>query len=245
MTSTSGRSKGSVPPGFYSAVPQERVAALGHATSALRKVLMRGHSCPTMSPGSLNAWLVFLGASPGGSPRLPWNYDPLPSVGVAHGGVSEYVDGGGFWNGIREYACTIFPELCPADAYAATMVRNLVPEQSATAPIGKHMPVAALQATEVLDKVIRPRLVIALGSARKHTDRVFRKLPGAKEVDSGTLHTSRVRRTQEWFSLTANWESGDEFLYVSPVGIHPSRRQVSREDVLSFLLQQSEVARAL
>ena len=245
MTSTLGRSKGSVPPGFYSAVPQERVVALGHATSALRKVLMRGHGWPTMSPGSLNAWLVFLGASPGDSPRLPWNYDPLPSVGVAHGGVAEYVDGKGFWNGIREYARTIFPELCPADAYAATMVRNLVPEQSATAPTGKRMPAAALQVAEVLGELIRPRLVIAIGSAREHTDRVFRKLPGAKEMDSGTLHTSKSCFTREWFSLTANWESGDAFLYVSPTGIHPSRRQLSREDTLDFLRRQSEVARAL
>ena len=245
MTSTSGRSKGSVPPGFFSAVPQERVAALGHATSVLRKVLMTGYSWPTMSPGSLNAWLIFLGASPGGSPRLPWNYDPLPSIGVAHGGVAEYVDGKGFWNGIREYARTIFPELYPADAYAATMVRNLVPEQSATAPTGKRVSAAALHATEVLGELIRPRLVIAIGSARKHTDRVFRKLPDAIEADSGILHTSKSRLTLEWFSLAASWESGDEFLYVSPKGIHPSRRQVSREDTLEFLCQQSEVARAL
>lgn len=62
---------------------------------------------------------------------------------------------------------------------------------------------------------------------------------------SNTLYTSKSHEKLEWFSLRASWDSGDTFLHVSPPGIHPSRRQVSREDVLSFLLQQSEVARAL
>ena len=114
-------------------------------------------SWPVFSPGSLNAWLVFLGPSPGNSPGSSWNYDPLPSVGGAHGGVAEYVDRRGFWNGIRKFARTIFPELSPTDVYAATMVRNLDPEQSATGPTGGHMYPAAIQVTEVLGKLIRPR----------------------------------------------------------------------------------------
>ena len=86
-----------------------------------------------------------------------WYYDPLPSIGGPHGGVSEYVDGNDFWNGIREFACTVFPELCPTSAYAATMVRNLSPEQSATGPTGQHMSNAAVQVAEVLGQLIRPR----------------------------------------------------------------------------------------
>ena len=58
-----------IPDGFYSAEPEARVAALGQASSDLREALMAGlPTWPTMSPGSLNAWLVFLGPSPGGSP---------------------------------------------------------------------------------------------------------------------------------------------------------------------------------
>ena len=240
------QSKVELPSGFYSAVPQERVAALGHATGDLRDVLMAGlPSWPKMSPGTLNAWLVFLGPSPGASPGDSWNYDPVPSVGVAHGGVAEYEDRNNFWKGIRLFARTIFTELSPADAYAATMVRNLDPKMSATAPTGKHMDTAALQVIDVLGKLIRPRLVIALGGARKHTDRAFRKLPGARDWDSGTLLTARKGLERGWFSLTANWESGDAFLYVSPKGIHPSRRHISREDTLDFLRQQSKVARSL
>ena len=118
---------------------------------------------PAMSPGSLNAWLVFLGPSPGNSPGEPWNYDPNSSIGCAHPGVSEYVDRRGFWNHIREYARAVLYELGANDAYAATMIRNLNPTQSATATRDWRMYIAAREVVEVLGKVIRPRLVIALG----------------------------------------------------------------------------------
>lgn len=238
--------KSDLPSGFYSAVPQERVAALGHATHDLRKTLMTGlPSWPVKSPGSLNAWLVFLGPSPGNSPGASWDYDPRPSVGGAHGGVAEYVDGNGFWNGIREFAHAIFPELSAADSYATTMVRNLDTKQSATAPTGKHMDAAAVQVADVLGKLIRPRLVIALGGARKYTDQAFRRVRGAKDLDSGRLYTAKAHKERKWFSLVANWESGDPFLYVSPTGIHPSLSHVSRGDTLTFLRKQSKAARSL
>ena len=246
MTATSVRRKGNLPRGFYSEVPQKRVSALGRATSDLRDSLMTGlPNWPVKSPGSLNAWLAFLGPSPGGSPSGEWTYDARPSIGGAHPGVAEYRDRRGFWNGIREYARTIFPELQSADAYAATMVRNLDPKQSATAPTGRHMYTAAVQITGILGKLIRPRLVIALGGARPHTDRAFRELPSTTELDSGVLLTAKAGKECRWFSLSGRWESDEAFLYVSPTWIHPSRRHVSREDIRRFLCQQSETARAL
>ena len=238
--------KGGLPSGLYSAVPQERVFALAHITGAMRKSLMGGlPSWPVMSPGSLNAWLVFLGPSPGNSPGGTWDYDSRPSVGGAHGGVAEYVDSNGFWDGIREFARVIFPELSPADAYAATMVRNLDTEQSATAPAGKQMGSAALEVVHALGKLIRPRLIIALGGARKYTDPAFKKMSGARDLDSGRLFTAISGRERKWVSLVAHWESGDQFLYVSPSGIHPSLPHVSRDDTVKFLRKQSEIARSL
>ena len=200
---------------------------------------------PMMSPGSSNAWLVFIGASPGNSPGDDWNYDPLPSITGPHPGVAEYVDGKGFWNSIRKYARAVFPELQPDDAYAATMVRNLVEEQAATGPTGKHMYVAADQVVDVLDKLIRPRLVISLGKARNFTDRAFRMMTTTKHYDSGALFSSNAANKHKWFSLTGRWETGKAFLYVSPVGIHPSRKQISWDDTLDFLRDQSKVARSL
>ena len=235
-----------LPLGFYNAQPQERVAALYQTTSNLRDNLMTGlPDWPIYSPGSLNAWLVFLGPSPGNSPGGLWNYDPLPSFGRAHGGVAEYRDRRGFWNGIREYARAIFPELSPANAYAATMVRNLDPKQSATAPTGGHMYPAAVQVTEILGRLVRPRLVIALGGARKHTDKAFQNVASINHMDSGTLYTAKKGNECRWFSLKGSWHTGEPFLYVSPTGIHPSLAHVSRQDSLRFLDQQSKVARSL
>ena len=236
----------SIPSGLYSAVPEERVHALNHTTGEQRTTLMAGlPEWPIMSPGSLNAWLVFIGASPGNSPGDDWNYDPLPSIGGPHPGLSEYEDRNDFWNSTREYARTILPELRPCDAYAATMVRNLVEEQAANAPDGPHMYAAADQAVEVLDKLVRPSLVISLGKARKFTDRTFGKMTTTKHCDSGVLFSSIAANKHKWFSLTGRWETGEAFLYVSPVGIHPSRKQISRDNTLDFLRDQSKVARSL
>ncbi len=236
-----------LPTGFYSPMPKDRVAALRRATPALREQLMSGLPCwPRKSPGSLNAWCVFLGPSPGVSGKN-WNYCYRPSVGGAHPGISEFKDTKGFWeNGIRPYARAMFRELTPDDAYAATMVRNLVPCESATAPKDiERMREGAHQALAALGKLIRPRLVIALGGARKHTDPVFKGLRDSSDFDAGVLHSAIERNEHNWFSLRSNWESGETFLYVSAVGIHPSRRQVSPKDTLEFLRQQSDVARSL
>ena len=237
---------GELPAGLYSAVPKERVAALKTATPELRERLMSGlPSWPLFSPGSLNAWLVFLGPSPGNSPGECWNYDPLPSVGGAHGGVAEYQDGKGFWNWVRTVSIAVFSELTAEDAYAATMVRNLVPEQSAVGPQGAHMPSAAREALKVVGELIRPRLVISIGGARRYTDPVFRNVPGSRQVSAGFLYSSGQGNRHSWFALASNWPSGDPFLFVAPIGVHPSRRQVSLSDTMRFLREQSEVARSL
>ena len=149
------------------------------------------------------------------------------------------------WNGVRDYARAVFHELGASDAYAATMVRNLDPIQSATAPTGSHMYIAARQVVEVLGKVIRPRLVIALGGSRQYTDDAFRDLLSIREHKVGTLHTASSRDERRWFSLVGTWDCGEPFLYVSPTGIHPSLRHVSRGDTLVFLRKKSDEARAL
>ena len=238
--------KEALPDGFYSGEPRERVAALADATEEIREALLnRVPEWPVMSPGALNAWLVLIGPSPGNSPGGAWTYDPRPSIRRAHPGVAEYVDGRGFWNGVREYARAVFPELGDLDAYSATMVRNLDPVQSATAPKGPRMRIAARQVVEVLGEIIRPRLVIAIGGSRQYADPAFKALSNVRERRTGILYTSLSREERPWFSLVGSWKSGDPFLYVSPSGIHPSLRHVSREDSMVFLCKKSEEARTL
>lgn len=237
-----------LPTGFYSPIPKERVAALREAAPAFREQLMSGLSCwPRKSPGSLNAWCVFLGPSPGVSGGPCWPYDPLPSVGGAHPGISEFKDTKGFWeNGIRPYAHAIFPELNSDDAYAAVMVRNLVKDQSAEAPKDRErMREGALRAIDALNKLIRPRLVVAFRDAGKYTTRLIEDMPGSTDFEAGSLYSSRAAREHRWRSIRGVWESGEEYLYVHTVGIHPSRPQVRGEDRLKFLWRQSKSARSL
>jgi hypothetical protein len=236
-----------VPPGFYSAVPRERVNALKLATSSLRQQLLEGSPpWPMYSPGSLNAWLLFLGPSPGASPgKAPWNYDPLPSIGSAHPGVARYHDARGFWDGIRLFARTVFPELPAGDAYAAAMVRNFDERQRAVGPRGRHMIVAGREVVSLLDRVIRPRMVVALGGVREYSDRVFCTWPGIGDRKHGCLYTARRGDERQWFSLSGRWSTGEHFLYLSPSGIHPSLSHVSRDDTLEFLSRQGRAARGL
>lgn len=233
-----------LPDGFYSLNPAQRVAALGQVTEALREQLLAGISWPIKSPGTLNAWLVFLGASPGNSPGTAhWHYDPRPAIGGAHPGVAEYRDTNGYWDGIRRFARWIFPELSPLDAYAATMVRNLEPMESATAPQGRHMHHAAEVALTDLDRAIRPVMVVALGGVRTYSDPAFARHPGSTLDDTGTLFTASRRAARPWKALRSRWSDGTPFLYVSASGIHPSLPHVSESDALEFLVSQADRAR--
>lgn len=235
-----------LPTGLYSADPALRLAALKEATPELRRRLLREINWPMYSPGTINAWLVFIGPSPGASPSSTgWDYDPRPAVGGPHGGVADYVDRAGFWNGLRMLIREIFPTFKAEDAYALTMLRNLDVSSAAVAPTGQHMQAAAEEVMNLLGHLARPRLVISLGGARKYTDRVFRASDATIEADSGVLFTASAGHERPWFSMTGHWPEGDPFLYVSPAGIHPSITHVSREDAGKFLRQQARIARDL
>jgi len=235
-----------LPDGLYSLNPLQRVVALGKVTEAQREHLLAGISWPIKSPGTLNAWLVFLGASPGNSPgTAQWDYDPRPTIGGAHPGLAEYRDTNGYWDAIRKFARWIFPELSPSGAYASTMVRNLDPSESATAPQGRQMHEAAQVALSDLNHAIRPVMIVALGGVRTYSDQAFARHPGAKLDDSGTLFTASSRKARPWKALRSRWSDGTPFLYVSASGIHPSLPHVSEPDTHAFLVRQAERARAL
>jgi hypothetical protein len=237
-----------LPFGFYSADPRERIAALRGPTLELlelRRQLLEGVNWPRYSPGTLNAWLVFLGASPGASPgKLPWDYDPRPAVGRAHPGVAEYQDAKGYWDGIRLFSRTILSDMTHSDAYMATMVRNLDDAQSAVGPRGSRMKQAARDVSDVLDRIVRPAMVVALGSVRTYTNQVFAEWPRARARNCGCLRTAKRGDSRPWFSLSGFWSTGEPFLYLAPSGIHPSLRHVSLEDTLMFLSQQVLIVRA-
>ncbi len=229
------------PSGFYSAEPRERVAALRGTTLELRRLLIDGVNWPRYSPGTLNAWLVFLGASPGASPKGPWDYDPLPAVGGAHPGVAEYPGRMGYWDGIRLFARTILSDMTPSDAYMATMVRNLDDRQSAVGPRGSRMYQAARDVSDVLNRIVRPAMVVALGASAHIPTEYLPSGLALEPENSGCLRTALRGVERRWSSVLGFWSTGELFLYLAPSGIHPSLFHVSREDTLRFLSQQAHI----
>ena len=108
--------------------------------------------------------------------------------------MSEYKDGKGYWDGIRQISEVIFFDLNKKDAYSMTMVRNFDSTPSPSGPKGKHMLAAGETAYEDLNEVVKPKLVIALGSVRTYADKLF----GKEEVRHGVLYTARKRRERKW-----------------------------------------------
>lgn len=55
--------------------------------------------------GSVNAWLVFLGPSPGasGSRAINWERDQFPTLGRLNEHVRAFPDSQGFWDRLREW----------------------------------------------------------------------------------------------------------------------------------------------
>jgi hypothetical protein len=241
-----GRNGPSQPQGFFGITASERVAALRATSAPYRDVLLSGVRWPRMSPGGLNAWLVFIGPSPGASPgHAAWDYDPRPSIGGPHPGLSEYEDANGFWAGIRAFARAVFPDVAVGDAYALTMVRNLDEELAAVGPKGSHMVKAAANVVGDLGRIVKPRLVVAIGGARKYCDDAFRDIAHTIPHRSGLLFTALKRHQRSWSSRVGVWPGGQKYLYVSPSGIHPSLPHVSQPDAIEFLTMQAEQARIL
>jgi hypothetical protein len=59
---------------------------------------------------SLNAWLLYLGPSPGDSPGGPinWARDRYPNLGMANEHFRTYEDGSGFWRRLRAWTRAAF-----------------------------------------------------------------------------------------------------------------------------------------
>jgi len=231
---------------MYSPNPKERYKEfLKISASQKRKLLSKIPPWPMYSPGTINAWLVFLGASPGDSPgEKPWDYDHNPTTNKPHPGVSEYKDSRGYWDGIRLYSEKIFYDLTPDQAYSLTMVRNFDPTQASVAPTGNNMKKAAKEVYQCFDTVIKPRLIIALGGVRNYSDPIFIG-KSEEEFSGGFLFTSNKRGKRKWSATRGTWSTSEKWLYVTASGIHPSLQHVSKEDILNFFSKISNMARAV
>jgi len=95
--------------GLYANDPARRLAAArGLRGRARKKVLARTPPWPADSPGSCNAWLLFVTTKPPSwrDPLHPWVERPL-TVGEPHEGFL-YPDPIGFWDEVRRWAVELF-----------------------------------------------------------------------------------------------------------------------------------------
>jgi hypothetical protein len=94
---------------MYASEPAERLAAARAVRGrAKKKLLARAQSWPPDSPGSCNAWLLFVTTKPPSwrDPLHPWVERPL-TLGEPHEGFL-YPDPIGFWDEIRRWALELF-----------------------------------------------------------------------------------------------------------------------------------------
>ena len=73
-------------------------------------VHLRQQSWPRYWWGSLNAWLLFLGPSPGNSAAKPidWEVEGYPSLGEPHIHFLTQQDSSGFWERMRQWVTNAF-----------------------------------------------------------------------------------------------------------------------------------------
>jgi hypothetical protein len=182
--------------------------------------------------GSANAWLVFIGPSPGDSPSaspVNWKRDRLPTLGKPNEHLATYRDGRGFWPRMRAWVgnafagAGIFTE--PGDAWAVTMVGNLASSaagDASTIPADELR--RGLRATSAALKLVQPRLVVPLH--KRVTELLLPLLSGEGWIETARDRTDVPALNQRFTLYKPNWfelTRGDERMLVAEAPQHPSR----------------------
>ena len=123
-------------------------------------------------PTSINPFVVFLGPSPGDSPKVgDQNYVlrapyELPTAGTPHPGI-YYPDGRGYWESIRELGTLIInshaPNISKSNALSLIGQLNLGTGAFGQARNAPLKPVYCRWVPDVLMDYLRPRYVVLLG----------------------------------------------------------------------------------
>ena len=183
--------------------------------------------------GTVSAWLLFLGPSPGNSPGGPinWERDQFPTVGAPNEHFQRYEDGSGFWSSLRAWTIAGFElaEIFENDHAAAlgmAMCGNVVEtfagdaRKIPTPELERGMPAAARCIA-----LVRPRLIVPM--EKRLTPLLLSQLTaeGWQTVGSGaTSVPAKSQRythyTPAWFDLGRNAER----VLVAGSPQHPSRK---------------------
>ncbi|HEY3318941.1 MAG TPA: hypothetical protein VGP72_00490 [Planctomycetota bacterium] len=126
---------------LFSPLPAQRLAS-AHVANPQQSLELPAHwreqvrDWPMFSAGALNAWLLFVGVSPGNSTRDGVDLSAehwLPTLGVRHPHAGHYCDDAGFWNKVRALTNETLTPFLPssADPLESFMVANLARDLNA------------------------------------------------------------------------------------------------------------------
>lgn len=204
--------------------------------------------------GTANAWLIFVGPSPGGSPTVDGRVDKLlgsshrrnPVLGWPHPSF-WYPDGPGFAVTIRRWATEtirgIAPDLAEDEALSCTLMLNLTSGQFANAGDVNiaDSAAAARRFWQLLVPDVKPHLVVAL------TRNIYRQLRDwlPTEGSMNELPSVTVRMAKPWVQLqcVVRLQTAQRPILLATVPQHPSRRSFLGSNLSSLYDYLAQTAR--
>lgn len=204
--------------------------------------------------GSGNAWLVFLGSSPGGSPPKgkedKSNYKSEILFSKASNHFEQTKDGTGFWNKIVDYTKTLFPEIeNNNDLFRLILAGNLVDNMEGKSKnLDKEdLKFGAVDSFKVMS-IVRPKVIICLQKSVYNLVYSMAKLSGQEiqnseilKIKSGTKKDVKYEVPINFFKSTdARWNKW----ILTRVPIHPSRSNFCTNDNFKEQFLQPLMAKA-
>ena len=204
--------------------------------------------------GAVNAWLVFLGPSPGNSPDpkqgdVVWE---LPTIGEPSVNFAEYHDTARFRERIRAWTSAayslaeVFPQSDRRSALGSALLANVVPSRAGRAKdiTDEQLRDRMGRVLDIFEEVVQPGLVVTL---EKRVSRILRKeymRRGSRVVGSGV--TVVPAKNQPFPSYKPHWYNlqtvrGHVLIAESPQ--HPSHPNFfDMEEVESYLAAMVRMA---
>jgi hypothetical protein len=224
---------------LYSNNPTERLSATIAITEADAANRIKEIK-PFFWFGSANAWLVFLGSSPGGSPPKGKEHKSDYPSDVLYGNPSRHFestkDGKGFWATIVDYTKTFFPEIPEKEVFRLILAGNLIDtlEGDSSKLDPNALKLGAVESYNAIS-LVKPKVVICL---QKSVFELFlnvaiknhnRELQEKEEliVNSGTARNVKYKVPIHYFL------SGDELWgrwVLTKMPMHPSRSTLYKDE---------------
>ena len=206
----------------------------GHGQGLREQIRVSFEGWPKYWWGVANAWLVFLGPSPGNSKAKPidWDRERWPTLGEPHEHFVSQVDSTGFWPRMRQWTVNAYALAGvfvddPEAAIGSTLLANVLDTREGDAgKIDDASLVQAMPTTVAQLSVVRPRLIVPMEKriTRLLLDELTRE---GSRILSGPSKIPVPALNQRYpFYRPAGWEVMAPFgrLTIAESPQHPSKR---------------------